>query len=298
MVSDIISCFARKPLFGYKPMVYSIAGIAGLGFIVWGHHMFISGMNPALGMTFMVSTMMIALPSAIKTFNWLGTVWGGNIRFTTAMLFALSFVSMFIIGGLSGIFMAATPVDIFIHDTYFIVAHFHYVLFAGTAMGVFGAIYFWYPKMFGRLMNEKWGKVHFFFTFIFLNGTFFTMHILGAVGFPRRLADPYHYQTFHHLQPLNIFMTWCAIGMVSVQIIFALNFILSLFLGPKAGRNPWHANGLEWQAPSPPGHGNFDFQPVVYRGPYEYGSPEVDVDYYPQTQPAPDQKLIPAPATH
>ena len=216
MVSDIIACFARKPLFGYKPMVYSIAGIAGLGFIVWGHHMFISGMNPALGMTFMVSTMMIALPSAIKTFNWLGTIWGGKIQFTTPMLFALSFVSMFIIGGLSGIFMAATPVDIFIHDTYFIVAHFHYVLFAGTAMGVFGAIYFWFPKMFGRMMNEPWGKVHFFLTFIFLNGTFFPMHILGVVGFPRRLADPYHYQTFHHLQPLNQFMTCCAIGMVAV----------------------------------------------------------------------------------
>jgi cytochrome c oxidase subunit 1 len=289
MVSDIIACFARKPLFGYKPMVYSIAGIAGLGFIVWGHHMFVSGMNPALGMTFMVSTMMIALPSAIKTFNWLGTVWGGNIRFTTAMLFALSFVSMFIIGGLSGIFMAATPVDIFIHDTYFIVAHFHYVLFAGTAMGVFGAIYFWYPKMFGRMMSERWGKVHFFFTFLFLNGTFFTMHILGVAGFPRRLADPYHYQTFHHLQPLNVFMTWCAIGMVSVQLIFALNFILNIFIGEKADRNPWHANGLEWQAPSPPGHGNFDFQPVVYRGPYEYNSPETTEDFYPQTQPPPQQ---------
>jgi Cytochrome C and Quinol oxidase polypeptide I len=157
--------------------------------------------------------MMIALPSAVKTFNWLGTVWGGRIQFTTSMLFALSFVSMFIIGGLSGIFMAATPVDIFIHDTYFIVAHFHYVLFAGTAMGVWAAIYFWFPKMFGRTMNEFWGKVHFFLTFIFLNGTFFTMHILGAVGFPRRLADAYHYETFHHLQPLNAFMTWCAIGM-------------------------------------------------------------------------------------
>ncbi len=289
MVSDIIACFSRKPLFGYRPMVYSIAGIAGLGFIVWGHHMFVSGMNPALGMTFMVSTMMIALPSAIKTFNWLGTVWGGNVRFTTPMLFALSFVAMFIIGGLSGIFMAATPVDIFIHDTYFIVAHFHYVLFAGTAMGVFGAIYFWFPKMFGRMMNETAGKIHFFFTFLFLNGTFFTMHILGVVGFPRRLADPYHYQTFHHLQPLNEFITWCAIGMVSVQIIFAANFILSMFLGPKAGRNPWHANGLEWQAPSPPGHGNFDFQPVIYRGPYEYNSPESSKDYYPQNEPPPGE---------
>src|SRR5262245_30544336 len=155
MVSDIIACFARKPIFGYKPMVYSISGIAGLGFIVWGHHMFMSGMNPILGMTFMVSTMMIALPSGLKVFNCLWKSWYGKIHYTTLMLFALSFVSMFIIGGLSGIFMAATPVDIFIHDTYFIVAHFHYVLFAGTAMAVFGAIYFWFPKMFGRMMDEN-----------------------------------------------------------------------------------------------------------------------------------------------
>jgi len=288
MVSDIIACFARKPIFGYKPMVYSISAIAGLGFIVWGHHMFVSGMHPVLGMTFMVSTMMIALPSAVKVFNWLGTIWGGQVQFTTAMLFAVSFVSMFIIGGLSGIFMAATPVDIFIHDTYFIVAHFHYVLFAGTAMAVFGAIYFWYPKMFGRMMNEPLGKLHFFLTFVFMNGTFYTMHILGAVGFPRRLADPYHYETFRHLLPMNRFMTWCAIGMVATQIIFAFNFIYSMMFGKAAGRNPWNANGLEWMAPSPPGHGNFDFQPIVYRGPYEYNSPETDKDYYPQTEAPPN----------
>ncbi|MEX2140736.1 MAG: cbb3-type cytochrome c oxidase subunit I [Pirellulales bacterium] len=295
MVSDMISTFARKPIFGYKPMVYSIAGIAGLGFIVWGHHMFMSGMNPALGLTFMVSTMLIALPSAIKVFNWLGTLWGGNIQFTTAMLFAVSFVSMFIIGGLSGIFMAATPVDIFIHDTYFIVAHFHYVLFSGTAMGVFGAIYFWYPKMFGRLMNEFWGKIHFAFTFVFLNLVFFPMHILGMRGFPRRLADPYHYETFRNLQPLNEFMSICAIVMVASQVIFIVNFFYSMFAGRIAGRNPWHANSLEWQAPSPPGHGNFDFQPVVYRGPYEYGSPEVSEDYYPQNQPPPVVVSTPTP---
>ncbi|MCG8587493.1 MAG: cbb3-type cytochrome c oxidase subunit I, partial [Pirellulales bacterium] len=298
MVSDMLATFARKPIFGYKPMVYSISGIAGLGFIVWGHHMFVSGMNPGLGMTFMIATMMIALPSAIKVFNWLGTLWGGDIRFTTPMLFSVAFVSMFIIGGLSGIFMAATPVDIFIHDTYFIVAHFHYVLFAGTAMAVLGAIYYWFPKMFGRTMNDNWGKVHFLLTFIFMNGTFFPMHILGVVGFPRRLADPYHYETFAHLQPLNAFMTYCAIGMVASQIIFIVNFFYSIFCGPKCGRNPWHANSLEWMAPSPPGHGNFDFQPVVYRGPYEYNSPEVDDDYYPQTQPPPE-RAVPddAPAT-
>jgi cytochrome c oxidase subunit 1 len=183
--------------------------------------------------------------------------------------------------------MAVTPVDIFIHDTYFIVAHFHYVLFAGTAMAVFGAIYFWFPKMFGRMMNDTVGKVHFALTFIFLNGTFFTMHILGVVGFPRRLADPYPYKTFEHLQPMNEFMTYCAFAMVSVQILFVANFIYSIFYGPRCGRNPWGANSLEWMAPSPPGHGNFDFQPVVYRGPYEYGSPEVDTDNYPQTQPPP-----------
>lgn len=287
MVSDMIACFARKPIFGYKPMVFAIAGIAGLGFIVWGHHMFVSGMNPILGMTFMVSTMLIALPSAVKTFNWLGTIWGGRIQYTTPMLFSLSFVSMFVIGGLSGIFMAATPVDIFIHDTYFIVAHFHYVLFAGTAMAVFGAIYFWFPKMFGRMMNETAGKLHFFLTFIFLNGTFFTMHILGTVGFPRRLADPYDYKTFEHLLGMNQFMSVCAILMVAVQVIFAVNFVYSMFKGRPVGRNPWGANSLEWSAPSPPGHGNFDFQPIVYRGPYEYGSPEVATDYYPQIQPPP-----------
>jgi len=249
--------------------------------------MFVSGMNPALGMTFMVSTMLIALPSAVKVFNWLGTIWGGRIQFTTPMLFALSFVSMFIIGGLSGIFMAATPVDIFIHDTYYIVAHFHYVLFGGTAMAVFGAIHFWFPKMFGRMMNESLGKIHFFLTFIFLNGTFYPMHILGTVGFPRRLADPYHYETFAQLQTMNQFITICAIGMVTTQVLFAGNLIYSIFRGEVIGRNPWQANSLEWTAPSPPGHGNFDFQPVVYRGPYEYGSPEVEDDFYPQTQPPP-----------
>jgi cytochrome c oxidase subunit 1 len=286
MVSDMISCFARKPLFGYKPMVYSISGIAGLGFIVWGHHMFISGMNPLLGTSFMVATMLIAMPSAVKVFNWLATLWRGDIQFTTPMLFAISFVSMFIIGGLSGIFMAATPVDIFIHDTYFIVAHFHYVLFSGTIMAVFGAIYFWYPKMFGRMMNEFWGKWHFFLTFVFLNGTFFTMHIVGAVGMPRRYADPYAFETFAGLQPINQFMTICAIGMTVSQVIFIFNFFGSMLFGKRASRNPWNCNTLEWTAPSPPGHGNYDFQPVVYRGPYEYATPGRSVDYFPQTESA------------
>jgi cytochrome c oxidase subunit 1 len=179
---------------------------------------------------------------------------------------------------------------VFIHDTYFIVGHIHYVLFTGSAMAIFGGIYYWFPKMFGRMMNETWGKVHFLLTFIFMNCTFFTMHILGAGGFPRRLADPYHYPAFEHMQPINIFMTWSALLMGASQLIFAANLIYSIFLGPRCGRNPWKSNSLEWMAPSPPGHGNFDFQPIVYRGPYEYASPEVDEDYYPQTQPPPEGK--------
>src|SRR3954465_11458527 len=211
MVSDIISCFARKPLFGYKAMVYSISGIAGLGFIVWGHHMFQSGMDPRLGTGFMLATIMIALPSAVKVFNWLGTMWGGNVQYTTAMLNALAFVAMFIIGGLSGIFMAATPVDVYIHDTYFIVAHIHYVLFMSSIFGIFAGIYFWFPKMFGRMMNEPWGKVHFALTFVFSNCTFYPMHIIGVGGPPRRYYDISIYDTFKHLQGLNEFMSVSAL---------------------------------------------------------------------------------------
>jgi len=284
IVSDILAVFARKPLFGYKPMVYSLAAIAGLGFIVWGHHMFISGMNPALGMTFMVSTIMIALPSAVKVFNWLGTLWGGDIQFTTPSINCIAFISMFTVGGLSGIFMAAVPVDIYIHDTYFIVAHFHYVLFGSTLFAVFGGIHFWFPKMFGRMMHEGWGKVHFVLSFIGFNCTFFPMHILGVAGMPRRLADPYNYPYLEHLLPLNQFMTMSAMLMGFTQLILIANIFYSLFYGKKVGRNPWNANTLEWTAPSPPGHGNFDILPVVYRGPYEYASPLVEEDYLPQTR--------------
>ncbi len=283
MVSDIISCFSRKPLFGYRPMVYAICAIAGLGFIVWGHHMFVSGMNQILAISFMVSTMLIALPSGIKVFNWLGTLWGGKLQLTTPMLFCIGFVSMFIIGGLSGILMAAPPVDIYIHDTYFIVAHFHYVLFGASILGVMGAIYFWFPKMFGRTMNEGLGKLHFLLTFVFLNGTFFPMHFLGARGFPRRYADPYIFAEFRDLLPLNQFITFCAFAMGAAQLIFIVNFFGSILYGRPAGRNPWNANTLEWLAPSPPPHGNFDFQPIVVRGPYEYSHPDRDADYWPQS---------------
>ncbi len=285
MVSDMLACMSRKPIFGYKPMVYSMAAIAGLGFIVWGHHMFTSGMNPALGMTFMVSTVMIALPSAVKVFNWIGTMWGGRLVFNTVMLNCIAFVSMFIVGGLSGIFMAAVPVDIYIHDTYFIVAHFHYVLFGATLFGCFAGIVFWFPKMYGRLMNEKLGKLHFFLTFIGFNGTFFPMHLLGVSGMPRRYADPYLHPYLEHLLPMNQFMTCCAILMGFSQFILLFNFFYSRKFGPKCGRNPWNANGLEWTAPSPPGHGNFESVPICHRGPYEYSDPKHSEDFWLQTDP-------------
>src|SRR5579871_3022467 len=282
-VSDIIATFSRKPLFGYKPMYLSLAGIAGLGFIVWGHHMFQSGMDPRLGTGFMIATIMIALPSAVKTFNWLGTIWGANIQYTTAMLNALAFVAMFVIGGLSGIFMAATPVDVFIHDTYFIVAHLHYVLFMSSIFGIFAGIYYWFPKMFGRLMSEKWGKVHFVLTFIASNCTFFPMHIIGIAGHPRRYYDSTLYRFLDNVQPLNAFMTVSAFLLGLAQIIFLVNFVWSLFCGVRSGANPWHSNTLEWTAPSPPPHGNFEHTPIVRHGPYEYGIPGMDEDYLPQT---------------
>jgi cytochrome c oxidase subunit 1 len=284
MASDMISCFARKPLFGYKPMVFSIMAIAGLGFIVWGHHMFQSGMNPVLGMAFMTSTMMIALPSAIKTFNWLATLWRGQLRLTAPMLNALAFVSTFVIGGLSGVFAAATPVDVFIHDTYWIVGHIHYVLFGGSLFGVFGAIQYWFPKMFGRMMSDRWGKVHFVLTFVAFNLVFFPMFILGAYGMPRRIADYTAYNFLAALQPLNQFMTLSAYVLALSQLVLFGSFFYSLFRGKKAADNPWEANTLEWATTSPPPEHNFLSEPVVYRGPYEYSSPEVAEDWLPQNR--------------
>ncbi|MBI2358436.1 MAG: cbb3-type cytochrome c oxidase subunit I, partial [Deltaproteobacteria bacterium] len=210
VTSDILSTFSRKPIFGYHAMAFSMIAIAFLSWVVWGHHMFVSGMNPLLGTAFMLSTMVIAVPSAIKTFNWLGTLWGGSIRFTSPMLFALGFVSNFVIGGLSGIFMASTPVDIFIHDTYYIVAHFHYVV-AGIIFAMFAAIYYWFPKLFGRMMNEPWAKVHFVLTYIFFNLTFFPMHILGVGGHMRRIYNPLQYAFIEPLQPINVFITVSAL---------------------------------------------------------------------------------------
>jgi cytochrome c oxidase subunit I len=284
MVSDILSTCCRRTLFGYRAMIYSIAGIAGLGFIVWGHHMFQSGMDPRLGTGFMLATIMIALPSAVKVFNWLATMYNGNIQFTTASLFAIAFVALFIIGGLSGIFMAATPVDIYIHDTYFIVAHLHYVLFASSLMGIFAGIYFWFPKMFGRMMNEPLGKIHFAITFIAGNCVFFPMHILGTAGLRRRIPDITASVLEAPLIDINRFMSIAAFVLGAAQLIFIVNFFWSLFRGKVAGRNPWHSNTLEWAAPSPPPHGNFDVEPIVYRWPYDYGHYEDHGDYLPQTK--------------
>ncbi|MFQ5700364.1 MAG: cbb3-type cytochrome c oxidase subunit I [Acidobacteriota bacterium] len=284
IASEILSVFSRKPIFGYKAMAFSMCAIAFLGFIVWGHHMFQSGMNPTLGMSFMISTMVIGVPSAIKVFNWLGTLWRGQIQFTTAMLNALAFVAMFLIGGLSGIYMASTPVDIFIHDTYFIVAHIHYVLFGGSMFAIFAAIYYWFPKMFGKMMNETLGKVHFVLTFIAFNCTFFPMHILGVGGHMRRIANPTYYEFLKPLQHWNVFITISAFALGLAQILFVINFFMSLATGRKAEQNPWHANTLEWAAaPTPPPHGNFPGElPTVHRGPYEYSSPEVQEDWLPQ----------------
>jgi cytochrome c oxidase subunit 1 len=294
MASDIIANGSRKPIFGYVSMVLAIIGIGVLGWGVWGHHMFMSGMNPTLGTGFMISTLLISVPSAIKVFNWMGTMWRGNIQFHVPMLHAISFVAMFVIGGLSGVFMAASPVDIYIHDTYFIVAHLHYVLFGGSLFAIFASITYWYPKMFGRLMSPRWGRVHFWLTFVFYNLVFFPMHQLGLHGHMRRLYDPTQYEFLKPLQPLNTFISISAFLLFASQLIFAVNFIASWFTGAKAGPNPWHDNGLEWTLPSPPPHGNFEVTPTVYRGPYEYSSPLVEEDWLPQ-----DRRLdrSPAPTT-
>lgn len=282
VVSDILATFSRKPIYGYKAMIFALMAIAFLGFIVWGHHMFQSGMNPLLGTTFMLSTIVIAVPSAIKIFNWLGTIWRGSIRYTTANLMALGFIATFIIGGLSGVFMASAPVDIYIHDTYFIVAHIHYVLFGGSLFGIYAGIYYWFPKLYGKMLNEIWGRRHFFWTFTFFNLTFFPMHILGVGGHMRRIHDPNVYDFLKPFQPWNEFITIMAIILGFSQLILFGNIIYTWIWGPKAPKNPWNANTLEWHAPSPPPHGNFLAPVRVYRSPYEFSHPERVDDFHPQ----------------
>ena len=282
-VCEVLPVFCRKPLFGYRWIIYSTITAGILSFVVWAHHMFLSGMDPRLAMPFSITTILISVPFAILVFAMIATLWGGSIRFTTPMLFALGFVSMFIVGGLTGIFNGSAPADIYITDTYFVVGHFHYTLFSAVVFGGFAGIYFWFPKMFGRMMNETLGKVHFWLTLIFFNATFFPMHILGLGGMMRRIANPMQYQFLQPLQPINVFITFSAILLLVAQIPFAVNFVWGLVAGRRAERNPWEANTLEWAAPSPPPHLNWgEAIPTVHRGPYEYSSPESPEDWLPQ----------------
>jgi cytochrome c oxidase subunit 1 len=282
---DILPVFSRKPIFGYRPIVYSTIAAGILSFVVWAHHMFPSGMDPRLAMPFSITTILISIPFAIIVFAMIATLWGGSIRFSTPMLFALGTLVVFIVGGLTGIFNGSAPADIYIHDTYFVVAHFHYTLFSAIFFGGFAAIYYWYPKMFGRMMNDALGKIHFWMTFVFFNAVFFPMFFLGAGGMMRRIANPLQYEFLKPLQPLNVFITTSAILLLVGQLPFVVNFLWSLRAGEKAAANPWEANTLEWSTPSPPPHHNFEAIPVVYRGPYEYSSPEAPEDWFPQDRP-------------
>jgi cytochrome c oxidase subunit 1 len=284
IASDILSTFARKPIFSYRMMVYSMSAIAFLSFIVWGHHMFLSGMNPILGSLFTLTTLLIAIPSAVKTFNWLGTLWDARIRFTVPMLFAIGFVSTFVSGGLSGIFLGSSATDIALHDTYFVVGHFHLVMAVAPLMAAFAGVYFWFPKMFGRMMNMTAGKIHFWFTFIGVNCVFFPMHTLGVVGHLRRIYDPLQYSFLEPIAGLNQFISISAFILGGAQIIFIVNFFASIWLGAKASDNPWNATTLEWTLPSPPGHGNFPGElPVVERWAFDYGLPGAKEDFVMQT---------------
>jgi len=287
VASQLLSTFARKPIFGYRAMVYAILGIGFLGFFVWGHHMFMSGMNPYSAMAFSVLTMSIGVPSAIKTFNWIGTLWGGSIRFETAMLFALGFVSLFVTGGISGIFLGQPALDLYFHDTYFVVGHFHMIMGVAAIFGMFAGTFYWFPKMFGRMMNETLGKIHFYLTFIGVYAIFTPMHFLGIAGNPRRYADFTNFEFMGKLMPVHAFMTWAAILTATAQIIFVVNLVWSMKKGKKAPVNPWEATTLEWIIPSPPPFDNFAGKhPVVNHGPYEYSVPGARKDYIMQTDPA------------
>jgi cytochrome c oxidase subunit 1 len=291
--SHILSTFARKPIFGYRAMVFAMFAIGLLGFFVWGHHMFISGMAPLTAAAFSVLTLSIGVPSAIKTFNWLGTLWGARIRFTTPMLFAIGFVSLFVAGGITGLVLGQTSLDLSMHDTYFVLAHFHLVMGVAAIFGMFAATYFWFPKMFGRLMDERLGKIHFWPTFVGVYAIFIPMHAMGLVGMPRRYSQFYEiingkeeliYQFLKPTPVLVHFVTWAAIITVSAQVVFIFNFFWSMFKGKKASDNPWDATTLEWVTATPPPHDNFAGKvPVVYRGAYEFGVPGAPEDFVLQT---------------
>ncbi len=284
--SQILAVFSRKPVYGYRAMVMAMCGIGLLGFLVWGHHMFISGMSPYTAMVFSVLTLSIGVPSAIKTFNWIGTMWGGQIRFTAPMLYAIGFVSLFISGGLSGIFLGQPSLDLYLHDTYFVVGHFHLVMGVAAIFGMFAGTQYWFPKMFGKMMNETMSKIHFWVTFLGVYAIFMPMHYMGIVGHPRRYADTSGVDFLAPLQDMHVFISYAAMITIGAQLLFLFNIIWSMMKGPKASDNPWEATTLEWSIPSPPPFDNFGGRvPVVYRGPYEYSRPGEAKDFVMQDEP-------------
>jgi len=286
LTSEVISTNSRKPIFGYHAMVYSLIGITVLSFIVWGHHMFVTGMNPFLGGVFMITTLIIAVPSAVKSFNYLATLWRGNIRFTPAMLFAIGMVSFFISGGLTGLYVGNSALDINLHDTYFVVAHFHLVMGSASIFGMLCGVYHWYPKMFGRMMNEKLGYLHFWLTFVGAYFVFFPMHFMGIDGVPRRYYAFTEFPFMEKWLSVNVFITWSAIIAGLGQIAFLWNFFSSIRYGKVATQNPWGANTLEWTTPVKHIHGNWPGEiPTVYRWPYDYSKPGHHEDFIPQTVP-------------
>ena len=284
MTSEILSVNSRKPIFGYMAMIGSFFAITSLAFLVWAHHMFVTGMNPFLGSVFVLLTLLIAVPSAIKVFNWLTTIWRGNIRFTPGMLFAIGFVSVFISGGLTGIFLGNSTIDIHLHDTKFVVAHFHLVMGVASMFGMFAGIYHWFPKMFGRYMNNTLGYFHFWITIIGAYLIFWPMHYEGLAGVPRRYLDVSGWSSFNQFQDLNKMITIVSIVVFAVQLMFVFNYFYSMFKGRKVTTaNPWGANTLEWTTPINPGHGNWTGEiPEVHRWPYDYSKD--GRDYIPQTE--------------
>jgi cytochrome c oxidase subunit 1 len=293
VVSDLLSCHARKAIFGYRMMVWAIVAIGGLSFIVWAHHMYVSGMDPYFGFFFATTTLIIAVPTALKVYNWVLTLWRGNIRLNVPMLFAIGFVFTFINGGLTGLFLGNVTVDLPLSDTYFVIAHFHMVMAVSPVLVIFGAIYHWYPKITGRMFDEGLGKIHFWLTFLGTYAIYYPMHYLGLEGLPRRYFA-YGDTAFmsESSQDLNAAITIAAIIVAFAQLFFFYNIIVSYWRGKKVGGNPWEATTLEWQTPdTPPKHGNFGPElPVVYRWAYDYGVPGAADDYIPQNVPPKDVK--------
>jgi len=284
--SEVIATNSRKPIFGYRAMVGSILAIAFLSFIVWGHHMFVTGMNPFLGSVFTFTTLLIAIPSAVKAFNYITTLWKGNIQYTPAMLFSIGLVSTFVTGGLTGVILGDSALDINVHDTYFVVAHFHIVMGLSAIFGMFAGVYHWFPKMYGRMMNKSMGYAHFWLTFITAYGVFFPMHFLGMAGLPRRYYSNTAFPMFDNLADINVLITYFAIIGGIAQLIFIFNFFYSIWRGPKATQNPWRANSLEWTTPVEHIHGNWPGDvPVVHRWAYDYSKPGYEDDFVPQNVP-------------